>query len=62
MEEAIEIIKLLWTEHKVTYEGKHYKIQDAFSAPKPVQKPHPPVMIGGMGEKVLLKMVAKHAD
>ncbi len=62
MEEAIEIIKLLWTEPKVTYEGKYYQIKDAFSAPKPVQKPWPPIMIGGMGEKILLKMVAKHAD
>jgi len=62
MEEAIEIIKLLWTELKVTYEGRYYALKDAFSAPKPVQKPWPPIMIGGMGEKILLKMVARHAD
>ncbi len=62
MEEAIEIIKLLWTEPKVTYNGRYYQIKDAFSAPKPVQKPWPPIMIGGMGEKILLKMVARHAD
>ncbi|NHJ48927.1 MAG: TIGR03560 family F420-dependent LLM class oxidoreductase [Asgard group archaeon] len=62
MEEAIEIIKKLWTEPKVTYEGKYYQIKDAFAAPKPVQKPWPPIMIGGMGKKILLRMVAKHAD
>ncbi|MGC9780006.1 MAG: TIGR03560 family F420-dependent LLM class oxidoreductase [Candidatus Heimdallarchaeota archaeon] len=62
MEEAIEIIKLLWTEAKVTFEGQYYKIKDAFSAPKPVQKPWPPIMIGGMGKKILLKIVARQAD
>ncbi len=62
LEEAIQIIKLLWTEPKVTFKGEYYKIKDAFSAPKPVQKPMPPIMIGGGGEKRTLKMVAKYAD
>jgi len=62
MEEAIVIIKRLWTEKRVTFTGKYYQLEDAVSAPKPVQKPHPPIMIGGMGEKILLKMVAKYAD
>ncbi|MHA1212453.1 MAG: LLM class F420-dependent oxidoreductase [Candidatus Heimdallarchaeota archaeon] len=62
MEEAIVIIKRLWTEPKVTFTGKYYQIEDAVSAPKPIQKPHPPIMIGGMGEKILLRMVAKYAD
>jgi F420-dependent oxidoreductase-like protein len=62
MEEAIVLIKKLWTEPKVTFEGQYYQIRDAFAAPKPVQKPHPPIMIGGMGEKILLRMVAKYAD
>lgn len=61
LEESIQIIKKLWTEPKVTFEGKHYQIKNAFSAPKPIQQ-LPPIFIGGTGKKRILSMVAKYAD
>jgi F420-dependent oxidoreductase-like protein len=62
MRETVEIIKALWTQEKTTYKGKHYKVNDAACEPKPVQKPHPPITVGGGGEKFTLKVTAKHAD
>jgi F420-dependent oxidoreductase-like protein len=62
MKEAVEIIKKMWTEEKTSYEGKHYEINEAVCEPKPVQKPHPPITIGGGGEKLTLKVTAQYAD
>lgn len=62
LEEAIQIIRLMWTEDSASFQGKHYTIKDAFCAPKPIQKPHPPIIIGGHGKKHTLRLVAKYAD
>jgi len=58
--EAIELIRRLWTDVPASYEGEHYRIVDARCEPRP--QPIPPVMVGGHGEKYLLRAVAKHAD
>src|SRR5499426_4022140 len=62
LDEAVAIIKSLWTAEKTTMQGRYYQVSEARCEPKPVRKPHPPFMIGGAGEKLTLRVVAKHAD
>jgi len=61
MEEAIALIKRLWTEEKVTHDGAHYHVREAVVLPRPTQKPHPPVMIGGRGPR-MLRIAAREAQ
>ena len=62
LSESLRIIKGMFTEEKISLDGRHYKVIDAVCSPKPLSKPHPPIMIGGQGEKTLLKIVAREAD
>ncbi|HLH74674.1 MAG TPA: TIGR03560 family F420-dependent LLM class oxidoreductase [Chloroflexota bacterium] len=62
LEEAVRVIKKLWTERPASFEGKFYRLDRVMENPAPVQKPHPPIMIGGSGEKVTLRLVAQYAQ
>ncbi|MGH1488871.1 MAG: LLM class F420-dependent oxidoreductase [Acidimicrobiales bacterium] len=61
MVEAIEVLKGLFGDEAFSYEGEHYQITNLNSTPKPVQKPHPPFLIGGGGPR-FLRLAGKHAD
>jgi F420-dependent oxidoreductase-like protein len=60
--EGCEIAKRLFTQHLTDFDGRYYQLKEARCEPKPVQKPHPPFVIGGGGEQLTLRVVAKHAD
>jgi F420-dependent oxidoreductase-like protein len=63
LEEAIQIIRKMWTEEPfASFNGKYYQIRNAYCNPKPIQKPSPPIMVGGSGKRRTLKIVAKYAD
>jgi len=62
MRECVEIVRSMWTEQETTYEGRYYQLHRANCDPKPVQPGGPPVLIGGGGEQVTLRVVARLAD
>jgi F420-dependent oxidoreductase-like protein len=60
--EAVQVILAMWTQEEAVFEGKYYQVRGAINQPKGVQKPHIPLLIGGSGERVTLKLVAQYGD
>lgn len=62
LREALQIIRQMWSEEEAHFAGTYYQINGAINQPKGAQKPHIPLLVGGAGEKVTLKLVAQYAD
>ena len=61
LSDALKLIKAMWTQEEPTYHGRYFSVEKAYNHPRPVQKPHPPIMVGGAGKK-LLQIVAAEAQ
>jgi F420-dependent oxidoreductase-like protein len=62
LEEAIQICRLMFTDERPTFAGRHYRIERALNSPRPIQPGGPPILIGGSGERRTLRLVAKYGD
>ena len=62
LEEAVQVVRLLMTEDRATFQGKHYALRGATYHPRPVQRPHPPIWIGAAGERLAIPVAARRAD
>jgi len=62
LEETLQIAHKMWSGDKSPFNGKHYQLAEPMNNPLPLSKPHPPILVGGEGERKLLRLVAKYGD
>ena len=62
LEEAIQICEQMWSDNNGPFAGKHYQLEETLCSPQPIQRPRPPILLAGSGEKKTLRLVARYAD